>query len=69
MPEDVDYFECQELMNLDLHEEYQQVERVIGMVSSSPGGYQTCIEYENLWDYSTLPKDKLIKFYLYLVEN
>ena len=30
VPEDVEYFECQEQMNLDLYEEYQEVERVIG---------------------------------------
>ena len=26
----MEYFECQEQMNLDLYEEYQEVERVIG---------------------------------------
>ncbi len=43
VPEDVEYFECQEQMNLDLHEEYQQVERVIGIHIFSLLSYTVCV--------------------------
>ena len=46
VPEDVDYFECQEQMNLELHEEYQQVERVIG----------TCTYYHYFTEISFLSR-------------
>ena len=31
-PEDIEYFECQQEMNEDIHKQYQQVERVIGLI-------------------------------------